>query len=697
MEQFDASLQDFSYTFDCGARHEKLSFRTFKPNGSTSELEEILSVYGSADVMFQVNGVDEIVRDAQQAENVRSEFLQRTSLRGSKQSIRWKLYYTRDIDSCESKEVFVGFVGMSLLDSNCLEPHVRLSREYHRKGLGTKSLLCLVQKLLSNKDWLLTNVHSLFMEIHPMNTASLELKNKLLLNLANEQRNDLREDGVWVQKVMFFADKKFRPIFMRHFVCSDINALARLFQSKLNLRVNKADRRLLKESAEESGGSPHDDVEASLQDFSYTFDYGQRREKLSFRTLRKPGSRVEVDEVYSIFGNANIMKYYCSEIPIKNKTEALRMRERLRKETSLWGEKQGIRWKLSYSRDITGETAQEVFIGFIGLFKVGRMLEPVMCLDPAYCNKGFGSRALLCLLVKLYSNKSWLLNNFDGIEWTISPENHSSFALKRKLLQGADKEEKNDNHPDGIWVITRKEYFGDRQRDVFRRKFCCSSLAVLEKLLLSKMTEKINKAVLVVHDKEEKLSYTVSTFDLYRKLGVKQLQLYSEDVYAFVRLLMWPGIQRTVREEKEFSVVNAFDVALPSKLCQTQGPPSSETFFLLFFAEDFHVQPFEVMTCDRSRKYIVQEFIAFRCLTRKSTQLKLRMVNDSFVGFRGYLVELDMDAFETKLPLMTQNDLQTKVKNTWATGEFTYKRKKRRRWPGEFDRSLVLETAKFMM
>ena len=245
MVEFENSWKDFSYTFvGPGSRRERFDFSTFKSSGSDEELEEIMTVYGNSEVMRQISGVDSATVSLEQARNVREAHRERTSLVGDKKSIRWKLHYT---DVMEQKtSIFAGFMGLSFRDSSrLLEPHVRLRPEFHSRGLGTKGLLCLLAKLLTQKAWLRENVDGLFIEIHPRNEACFSLKSKLLENVDTEQMNPDREDGVWVMNYRWWSDNKTRESQMRQFSLNGMEALEKMFNSKVRHRENAMELTLL--------------------------------------------------------------------------------------------------------------------------------------------------------------------------------------------------------------------------------------------------------------------------------------------------------------------------------------------------------------------------------------------------------------------------------------------------------------------
>ena len=169
-----------------------------------------------------------------------------------------------------------------------------------------------------------------------------------------------------------------------------MRSLESIFLSVLNVNVNKADTLLLSRSnylvCPEKEACPaqskevdtlvadgYDHIDATLQNFEYTFDYGSRCEKLSFHTFKKPGSRFELEEILSLFSDVESMKYYGSEIPIQRTlAEARRWREQLRKKNLFAGEMKGFIWKVFYSADIHNIASKPSFIGFVSLSQQAR-------------------------------------------------------------------------------------------------------------------------------------------------------------------------------------------------------------------------------------------------------------------------------------------------------------------------------------
>ena len=563
MEEVDRALQDFQYSFECASsRRERLRFCTLRTSGSLDELGEILSVYGDRDVIFQTNGTEHVAKTVEDAESIQRCLRDRITLTAGKKSVRWKLYYTADLRANKITEEFVGFVGLSLLESTKLEPHIRLRSDYHNQGIGRKAMICLMAKLFSNKPWLYSNVSGLFMSIHPMNKECIILKNKLLLREVSEHKNPKHADGLWVETFKLWKDRREATIPLRHFVCNSMRSLESIFLSVLNVNVNKADTLLLSRSnflvcpekvacpaqsneVERLVADGYDHIDATLQNFEYTFDYGSRCEKLSFHTFKKPGSRFELEEILSLFSDVESMRYYGSEIPIQRTlAEARRWREQLRKKNSFAGEMKGFIWKVYYSADIHNSASKPSFIGFVSLShrKISRVLSPAILLKSEYRNRGCGSKAFLCLLVRLLSKRAWFAQHFDGICMMINPENVASLALQDKVMLGFTKEKENDRRADGLWVFTRKAYCDDRVKNVTRRLFECRGVAVLESLLRAKFSsQRVNKKemLLLADDKGGKRQITASMLDLSNKLSLHQIQLYVEDVQRLVLDLNW--------------------------------------------------------------------------------------------------------------------------------------------------------------
>lgn len=241
LQDIDASLQEFAYTFECGSRIEKLSFRTFQDTPSPGEHEELLSVYSDRQVMFAVNGVDLVVESDEEIEELRSHFRAQRSLFGELKAIKWKLYYCRDINRNTRENDFVGVCGLSINESKQLSPSIRLRQKYQQIGIGTKIVFAVLEKLLRHKSLLFANIRDLWMDIHPMNEQSLSLKTKILSDHVEEDENPDDHNGIWHPIYRWFGFNSFNALDMRIFVCNKVEVLETLLTSKMNQKINKAD------------------------------------------------------------------------------------------------------------------------------------------------------------------------------------------------------------------------------------------------------------------------------------------------------------------------------------------------------------------------------------------------------------------------------------------------------------------------
>lgn len=421
-----------------------------------------------------------------------------------------------------------------------------------------------------------------------------------------------------------------------------------------------------------------DSMEASLQDFSSSWSCDSCDETLFFQTLKKPGSNLEVEEIMSVFGNTEQMRYYSSEIPIVGWREALQLQARLREEISFFGKRKAITWKL-FRMSNEAPHSKTVFVGFISLYYESRVLDPGICLKREYTGKGIGTKACLSLLLKLLSNKEWLVRHIDGIELTINPENGSSLALKERVLAGFSVEQLCKEHTKGYWHYTRRAYCNNSSNVVVRRKFVCANLLVLESLLMSKTVQKVGRQTRFLRDDEEKKQYLVYLKDKYGKYGVRNVHLYSQDVERLAREILWCKLRGS--RKLEVPVANTFSLAFPNDLYLKN--PKNEVFFLLLFIDEMtcQLQEFDVMKVDRTRERVLHRFFAFSHLTAEVKHLKVRICGnkaEEFESVAGYLLMLHIAIFEQERNILTV-DLRSHLQGFWTTGPFTYYRRKRKR------------------
>lgn len=433
-----------------------------------------------------------------------------------------------------------------------------------------------------------------------------------------------------------------------------------------------------------------DEVEFSLQSFAGVIECGTRHERITFQTVKCPGTDDEIDEILSIYGDSTVVKYASSEIPMKCREQARRMQKRMWEEISLFGKRKAIRWKLLYRHDINDSESPETFVGFFSLFNIDRLLDPGVSLRPEFFKRGIATKACMCLLTKLFSNPSWLGENFEGIQMTINPKNSASLALKDAVLGGFLKEDPNPKRKDGVWIHNRKVYGGDATKHVVRRKFVCPSLGSVEASLTSRTERKICKTVRVVYDVEHFGSYKVTILEKYGKLGLIEVHTNQQDANRIVRQLSWYKCQVSAHVPVE--VVNTFELELPDET-RRQNLVSQKTFFLLFFLNDDsnRLEQFDMMKVDRTRGRVKQTFIAFNCLRSAFNQPKIRIVqsqNEATSSFyTGYLLQLDANVFFKE----RQTDLLECVQSVWSTGNFSYSKKKRKFNGGLFKGRLRLE------
>ena len=157
MSDFERGAQSFHYGFSpdsTGKAGEVLHFKTFtKDCEATAELDEIKSIYGDKSIMYLTCGAGFAINSLQEAIHIRNVCREKTSLVGPESSIMWKVYCQKDPKM--DRKSFIGFVELIYEEKDSLlQPFICLRKEYQRKGLGTKALLCLLAKVLECKKWL---------------------------------------------------------------------------------------------------------------------------------------------------------------------------------------------------------------------------------------------------------------------------------------------------------------------------------------------------------------------------------------------------------------------------------------------------------------------------------------------------------------------------------------------------------------
>lgn len=411
-------------------------------------------------------------------------------------------------------------------------------------------------------------------------------------------------------------------------------------------------------------------IEDSLQEFTATFGCGDRQEKLVFRTFAGPRSDFEIQEILSIYGDQDVMKFFGSEVTIDSVLEAEEWQSKLRKETSFEGAMKRMRWRLYYDRDMNRQSSDEIFIGFVSVSRVNRLMGPAICLLPGYQGQHLGTKVFLGLLARLLSNKAWFFSYFDGIKMTINPQNAASLGLKNAFLLKNDHEELNPKRTDGLWLYQRKGYAGNKSKSLIRRQFFCSSGDFLSNLLDSKTMVPLNRKrfILRLHC-DNKVEQVVMTLVNSCRVGVQQLYLHPEDVRRLLKEFIWFRISRSKRKDNIMN--NTFKVILPEEVLHSSSDHDNGMFiFFVLASNELQPQPFEITQTDDRR--IRQGFVVFNRFTNKIKHFRLRMHNKSLDGVIAYLIHLDWDTFTRARAF--DFALKNKIKGIWCTEQFLYQK-----------------------
>lgn len=512
----DDALQDFSYEFDSTSACAKLYFQTFKKKASEGELEEVLSVYGDPDVMRQSTGVDHTISSLREAENIRRYNVERrVSLEGLHKSLEWKLYYVPDYCAVPSKRVFVGVCGISIRELGQIKTFIYLKPEYQRMGIGQKCMLCLMHIFLTNKALFDGQIQTVAANIHSQNISSLRVKDKLLSEHLPKYRKSELQMKAHVKSYTWYGDQKKKTVKLNKFVCS-VDLLESVWVSIMQKSVSMADRLYFNGtiqnmptlppeeicpdksmcvplSRETSHDAVGDWVDGTLQSFSYEFDCGSKRAKLSFRTLGSDEEDIELKEISSVFGDKDVM-LQCDGIGVvagKTREGARMIRRNFMRANGFGGSEQSIRWKLYYTEDTNMKHKSEVFVGFVGMsMDKSHQLYIHSTLRLQFTNKSIGSKVMLCFLHLFLVRQHWFRDRVNTIVILVVPSNDTCMGMKRKLLGDHDTKIENIESEDGLWPTLHA--YCEEPTTVYHQKFECP-VAVLEGIWVSKMIQEVNK------------------------------------------------------------------------------------------------------------------------------------------------------------------------------------------------------------
>lgn len=508
-----ADWQEFTYEFE----NSKLMFCTYEDRQTKRDLDEILSLYGVLDVIQQIAGIDAIANNLSEAENVRRSLFTRKSLGNGYKSIRWKLYYSEDVLAAVDQTEFVGLVGMSVVEGNVLEPHIHLRPKFQGRGIGTKAISCIMQRILSHKDWFLQNINGLTISIHEDNEACLALKNNMMSPFLTERKNPDNRNGTWEMTYEWFTDNKDRTIYMKQFTCDNLESLESIWHILTNQKVKKSNQKLLEEAPciyikkrriesnvreNEIMNKEHNKSmnleDADWQVFSRSFYRNSENLRLYFETFKNDKLLTEeellreLDEILYIYGNLEVMSQVTGIFHTANNVEeANNVRRALSAQFSLHGEKKSIVWKLYISRD---DNPRE-FVGFVGMsLTESKHIAPHIRLHPEHHNKGIGTQFVYCILEKLLSRRAWLLENVKGVFMQIQPRNEACLMLRSKVASGLTDERKCLDSVDGVWSSVFEWISDGISRRERYRHFGCDGIGCLKKIWESEMIQKVKKA-----------------------------------------------------------------------------------------------------------------------------------------------------------------------------------------------------------
>lgn len=139
------------------------------------------------------------------------------------------------------------------------------------------------------------------------------------------------------------------------------------------------------------------------------------------RLLLRPMRLSDADDLFAVFGNADVMKYW-STLPHKDPAET----ERLVKGTIAAPVETTAEFAIEYEGRVIGKA------GFWNMPEVGYLLHP------DYWRQGFGTEALKALITYGFD-----VRNLDRITADVDPDNTASLVMLKKLGFAETGREKN--------------------------------------------------------------------------------------------------------------------------------------------------------------------------------------------------------------------------------------------------------------
>lgn len=565
----DAKLQKFTYTFNWGDERGKLIFETLDVNKENSELQEMKSVFLDRKVTNQIDGVE--VDYLEQIGKMRADYMETNALGGNRKCIRWKVYHIKDVGAATAEKTFVGYIGMKITERKELSIHSYFRLQCTGKKVGTKAMLCLLHVYLDNEAWFRQKVDMLLIWIQPANHACIALKEKLLMDNSHQIKNPASSNETWPYTHPY---AKLMTLHLNKYACS-LYVVKGIWKAHMQQKLNTADL-LLYDSLEfttapkrlrlldQPKQSPrikrktNEDPEelcyldTKLQEFTYTFDRGDARAKLTFKTFQVDKESSELEELKCVFGDKQVMKQADGrDIGVERPIE--KMRDVFLETNALGGKSQSIRWKLYYEENANAEASEPEFIGFVGLsIKEHRRMMVSMHFKVQGQSRFIGTKAMICMLHIYLDHESWFVKRIESLTFWVQPKNLACLTLKDRFLLGASARVRNPSSPHGTWELCPFRHKAAKPVMITINKYICS-LGSLKEIWKVHMRQEVNTADLLLYD-SLKLAPEQKKAKPHDDVGPVEPTGFFKVMEDFMKIVKWDKAMERSLQEFSFKI-----------------------------------------------------------------------------------------------------------------------------------------------